>query len=301
MTSLPHSTDKLKAVLLAGGYGTRAKPFTDYFPKAMFPLDGRPVIDHIVRFLARFPSIIEIIIVCDFDRFGKQIINYFEGKDSVLGKPIKFVEDKKKGTGGSLLGVERHIGQDKYFLLWFADNLSGLKIDHMVQDYNLISSKNKEAIIGMVAIRKKRREETGRVILENPQVNSGSNNTVIRIKEFMEKHTLRLEQPEALGIYIFSKRIFEYLHKRSNEGYSSFNLSHANYTKKVHKNILNKKKKLSFSFDLSHDILSKIAGTANLFSYDIGDDIEWIDAESPAYLDRNRDIVEKILSQMHSV
>jgi mannose-1-phosphate guanylyltransferase len=274
LTSLPHSTGKLKAVLLAGGYGTRAKPFTDYFPKAMFPLDGRPVIDHIVRFLARFSSISEIIIVCDFDRFGKQIINYFEGKDSVLGKPIKFVEDKKKGTGGSLLGVERHIGQDEYFLLWFADNLSGLKIDHMVQDYNLISSINKEAIIGMVAIRKKRREETGRVILEN-QVNSGSNNTVIRIKEFMEKHTLRLEQPEALGIYIFSKRIFEYLHKRSNEGYSSFNLS--------------------------HDILKEIPGNADLFSYDIGDDVEWLDAQSLTYLDRNRDIIEKILFQMHSV
>ena len=275
MTSLSHPTYRLKAVLLAGGCGTRAKPFTDYFPKAMFPLDGRPVIDHIVRFLARFSSISEIIIICDFDRFGKQIINYFEGKDSILGKSIKFVEDKKKGTGGSLLGVERHIGQDEYFLVWFADNLSGLKVDQMIQEYNLISSKNEEAIIGMIAIRKKRREETGRVILENTdQVNSSSSNTAIRIKEFMEKHTLILEKPEALGIYVFSKRIFEYLHKRSNEGYSSFNLS--------------------------YDILKKIPGNASLFSYDIGDDVEWLDAQSLAYLDRNRDIIEKILFQMHS-
>ena len=278
MTSLPHLADKLKAVLLAGGYGTRAKPFTDYFPKAMFPLDGRPVIDHIVRFLARISSISEIIIVCDFDRFGRQIINYFEGKDSVLGKPIKFVEDKRKGTGGSLLEVERHIGQDEYFLVWFADNLSGLKIDGMIREFNLIRSKNKEAIIGMIATRKKRREETGRVILENPQVNNSgsSNNTVIKIKEFIEKHTFSLEQPEALGIYVFSKCIFKYLHKRSNEGYNS-------------------------SFDLSRDILNKIPGTANIFSYDIGDDIEWLDAQSLAYLDRNKDIIEKILFQMHSV
>jgi mannose-1-phosphate guanylyltransferase len=275
LTSLYHSTDRLKAVLLAGGCGTRAKPFTDYFPKAMFPLDGRPIIDHIVRFLAFFSSISEIIIVCDFDRFGKQIINYFEGKDTVLGKSIKFVEDKKKGTGGSLLGVERYIGQDKHFLVWFADNLSGLKLDHMIQEYNLISSKNEKTIIGMIAIRKKRREETGRVILENPQVNSGSSNIAIRIKEFMEKHTSRLEQPEALGIYIFSKRIFEYLHNRSNEGYCSFNLS--------------------------YDILKKIPDNASLFSYDIGDDVEWLDAQSLAYLDRNRDIIEKILFQMHSI
>jgi mannose-1-phosphate guanylyltransferase len=277
LISLSHSTDKLKAVLLAGGYGTRAKPFTDYFPKAMFPLDGRPVIDHIVRFLARYSSISEIIIVCDFDRFGKQIINYFEGKDSVLAKSIRFIEDKKKGTGGSLLEVERHIGKDEYFLVWFADNLSGLKVDHMIRQYNSVRSKNKQAIIGMIATRKKRHEETGRVILESPQANSSgsSNNTVIRIKEFIEKPTFSLEQPEALGIYIFSKSIFEYLHNRSNEGYSSFNLS--------------------------HDILKKIPGNANLFSYDIGDDIEWLDAESLAYLDRNRDIIEKILFQMHSV
>jgi mannose-1-phosphate guanylyltransferase len=155
LTSLPNLTDKFKAVLLAWGYGTRAKPFTDYFPKAMFPLEGRPVIDHIVRFLSRVSSISEIIIVCDFDRFGKQIINYFDGKDLVLGKSIKFVEDKRKGTGGSLLEVEGHIGQDEYFLVWFANNLSALKVEGMIREYNLIRSKNNEVIIGMIATRKK--------------------------------------------------------------------------------------------------------------------------------------------------
>ncbi|MFL6397170.1 MAG: hypothetical protein ACJ706_08435 [Nitrososphaeraceae archaeon] len=40
-------------------------------------------------------------------------------------------------------------------------------------------------------------------------------------------------------------------------------------------------------------------GNTNLFSYDIGDDVEWLDAQSLAYLDRNRDITEKILFQMH--
>ena len=37
-----------------------------------------------------------------------------------------------------------------------------------------------------------------------------------------------------------------------------------------------------------------------LFSYDIGENIEWIDIESPTYMDRNKDIVEKILLQMRS-
>jgi hypothetical protein len=106
----------------------------------------------------------------------------------------------------------------------------------------------------------------------------------------MEKQRVKLEQPEAVGIYLFSKRIFEYLHKISTEAFANFNSSYDRPTKKVRISTL----------DLSHDVLSKIPGTADLFSYDIGDDIEWLDAESPAHLDRNRDIVEKILFQMHS-
>lgn len=75
-TSLSNLTDKFRAVLLAWGYGTGAKPFTDYFPKAMFPLDESPVVDYFKILVTRF-IISEIIIVYDFDRFGKQIINYF--------------------------------------------------------------------------------------------------------------------------------------------------------------------------------------------------------------------------------
>ena len=271
----------MKAILLAGGSGSRARPFTDYAPKAMFPLDGRPIIDYLVKYIAQFSQINEIIIVCNFDSYGKQIINYFEGKQSIVGKPITFVEDKKNGTGGSLLKIEKYVIQDEYFLVWFADNLCALNIEQMVQKYHQVNMKSERTgSIGMVVVRKRRREETARVILQDS-----------KIKEFMEKERVKLEQPEALGIYLFSKRIFGYLHKRSRKGTANFNLSYDRPTKKV-----------SIStFDLSHDVLSKIAGTANLFSYDIGDDTEWLDAESPAYLDRNRDMVEKILFQMHSV
>jgi NDP-sugar pyrophosphorylase family protein len=86
---------------------------------------------------------------------------------------------------------------------------------------------------------------------------------------------VNLEKPEALGIYLFSKRIFEYLQKRLNEG--------------------------SDSFDLSYHILNQITSIDKLFSYDIGENVEWIDAESPAYTDRNKDIIERILLQMRSV
>ena len=254
----------MKAILLAGGSGSRARPFTDYFPKAMFPLDGRPIIDYLVKYIAQFSQINEIIIVCNFDSFGKQIINYFEGKQSIMGKPIIFVEDIKNGTGGSLLKIEKYVTQDECFLVWFADNFCALKIEQMIQKYHQVNMKSgRTGSIGMVVVRKRRREETARVILDDSQ-----------IKEFMEKQRVKLEQPEALGIYLFSKRIFQYLHKRLREGFANFNLS--------------------------YDILNQITNMEKLFSYDIGENIEWIDIESPTYMDRNKDIVEKILLQMRS-
>jgi hypothetical protein len=91
----------------------------------------------------------------------------------------------------------------------------------------------------------------------------------------MEKNIVELEQPEALGIYLFSTRIFQYLQEKIEEGLLSFNLS--------------------------SDILVQLPKSEILFSYDIGYEIEWIDAESPAYIARNKDIVEKILLQMDSV
>ena len=113
----------MKAVLLAGGLGSRARPFSDYCPKALIPINGRPVIDHIIRYISKFSSINEILIVCEFDSLGKQIINYFEGKESIIGKKITFVEDKKKGTGGSLLECQEKLKNDPIFLVWFSDNL----------------------------------------------------------------------------------------------------------------------------------------------------------------------------------
>ena len=57
----------MKAIILAGGKGTRGKPYTDYFPKAMIPINGKPLIDYVVKYLSfSFDFITEIIIVSDF-------------------------------------------------------------------------------------------------------------------------------------------------------------------------------------------------------------------------------------------
>jgi mannose-1-phosphate guanylyltransferase len=66
--------------------------------------------------------------VREFDSFGKQIINYFEGKEKIIGKRITFIEDKKNGTGGSILHGEENVKDDWFFLVCFADNLCSMPI-----------------------------------------------------------------------------------------------------------------------------------------------------------------------------
>jgi NDP-sugar pyrophosphorylase family protein len=140
----------------------------------------------------------------------------------------------------------------------------------------------KGAIIGMVVVRDERFEETGRVVLEKEKdcdYNIGNDNNGIApplIKEFIEKGKVKLERPEAVGIYLFNKRIFEYFHNESIETYDD-----------------------GLCFDLSHDILEQIPRTGGeLFSFNLEENIEWIDIESPAYAERHKDIIKKVLSQM---
>ena len=263
----------MKVILLAGGRGTRARPFSDFLPKSMIPIEGRPVIDHIVRYVARFEIIDEILIVCEFDSFGSQIINYFEGKDSIIRKKVSFIEDHKCGTGGAVLRAEELIknGSEPFFV-WFADNLCALNLTDLVSLYHRLKmqlERGKE-ITGIVVTRKHRYEETGRVTIQAKEYN--------KIEYFIEKPVVKLESPEAVGIYLFNKKIFEFLHQQQ-----------VSVTRIRH----------TTSFDLSHDILARLPSEgANLYSYSLDQRTEWIDIESPTYADRNIKIIGRVLDQM---
>ena len=256
--------------MIAGGSGSRAKPFSQYTPKPMISLDGRPIIDHILRYLAKFPQVESFVIVCEFDDHGKQIINYFEGKETIVGKEIVFVKDKKNGTGGAILNAETEIGRDESFIVWFADNMCALDIGSFVKQYRFLNESQKnhgKNVIGMVVTRDYRREETGRIICDPNATN--------RIMEFTEKPFTKLDLPETLGIYIFSNTLFSLITKQRDSS-----------------NIGN-------SIDLSFDILAKLPSHGfGLYSYPISNRIDWIDVESPVYAERNKELVKRILAQM---
>ena len=177
----------MKAVILAGGKGTRGKPYTDYFPKAMTPIYGKPLIDYVVKYVKSFNFIEEVIIISDFNGLGEQIKNYYGNQ-----KNITFIQDSQNGTGGDLLHIEKKLKKESEFLLWFVDNLCAIDLKKMRK---LFREKKSSACI---ATRTKRKEETGFAIVENNI-----------IKEFREKPVMKLQLSECLGIYMLTNNIIK--------------------------------------------------------------------------------------------
>jgi mannose-1-phosphate guanylyltransferase len=181
----------LKAVILAGGKGTRARPFTDYFPKALMPIHGKPLISHIVEHLSSFKMISEIVIVADLKGLGNQIAHYF-GKNEA--KKLSFVQDSSSGTAGDLVHLDMKKGEP--FVLWFADNLCALDVQKMYRHYT------KKNSLACIATRQYRKEETGFANVKDGNV-----------MQFIEKPLVKMQDCECTGIYILSGKILDMIKK----------------------------------------------------------------------------------------
>ncbi len=109
----------MKAVILAGGKGTRLRPYTYIVPKPLLPYKEKPILEHIIGQL-KATGITDIIISIGY--LGYQIRNYF-GDGSNFGVKIEYSEEKAPlGTAGCLNLVKDKI--DGTFLLFGGDNLT---------------------------------------------------------------------------------------------------------------------------------------------------------------------------------
>ncbi|MGI0081990.1 MAG: nucleotidyltransferase family protein [Nitrosopumilaceae archaeon] len=197
----------MKAVILAGGRGTRGKPFTDYFPKAMIPIDGKPLIEYVVKYVSSFGFIDEIIILADYRGLGGQIERYFENRSTISKKRFRFVQDSNGGTAGDLVHVSDHLYKNSEFLLWFVDNFGAIDLAKMYRFFKMKKS------LACVATRKYRKEETGYAVVEDGIV-----------MKFKEKPLAKLQMAECLGVYILDTKILKTI-KSKKEKRKNINLS----------------------------------------------------------------------------
>jgi NDP-sugar pyrophosphorylase family protein len=109
-----------RAVILAGGKGTRLAPYTLVFPKPLMPLGETPILEIVVRQLAR-RGFDEIILAVG--HLAQLIASYFEDGER-FGVPIRYVDEPTPlGTAGPLAGIE---GLDEPFLVMNGDILTDL-------------------------------------------------------------------------------------------------------------------------------------------------------------------------------
>ena len=98
----------MKAVILAGGLGTRLRPYTKTLPKPMLPLGGKPILEYEIEWLKK-NGIKEIVVCVSYLR--KKIENYF-GDGRKFGIKIEYaISNKPLATAGQLKTAEKFIDE----------------------------------------------------------------------------------------------------------------------------------------------------------------------------------------------
>ena len=199
----------MKAVVMAGGEGTRLRPLTSNQPKPMVPVVGKPCMEHILELL-REHGMNEVIVTVAF--LPQAIRSYF-GAGETLGMEIGYsVEESPLGTAGSVRLAAKQL--DETFLVISGDALCDLDLTALVDFHK---EKGAAVTIGLKSVENPLEfgivvtDEDGRIerFLEKPswgQVFSDTINTGIYVIEPEVLKHVPADRP-----YDFSKELFPYL------------------------------------------------------------------------------------------
>ena len=120
----------MRAVVMAGGEGTRLRPLTSNQPKPMVPVANKPCMEHIVELLKRH-GIEDIVVTLAF--LPKAIRDYF-GDGSELGVNMNYsVEQVPLGTAGSVKNAEELLGER--FLVISGDALTDFDLTAVIAEH----------------------------------------------------------------------------------------------------------------------------------------------------------------------
>ncbi len=127
----------MKAVVIAGGEGSRLRPLTVNRPKPMVPIANRPVMGHLIELLKRH-NFSEIIATLQYR--ADDIQNYF-GDGANFGIPIHYsVEPRPLGTAGSVKFADKFLDPREPFLIIAGDALTDLNLSEIVAFHNRVGA-----------------------------------------------------------------------------------------------------------------------------------------------------------------
>lgn len=178
----------MKAVILAGGKGTRLAPYTKILPKPLMPIGDMPILEILLRQMRRYDVTEAIITVGHL----AELLNAFFQKGERLGIKIGYsYEDQPLGTAGPISLIK---GLDDTFIVSNGDVLTTLNFKELV-DYH----RSKGAIATIAAHERNVKVDLG--VIET--------NSNYEITGYIEKPTYNLYV--SMGIYVFEPRILDYI------------------------------------------------------------------------------------------
>jgi len=186
----------LKAVILAGGFGTRLRPLSCTRPKILFPVVNKPLLQWTYERLAR--NKIEDAIMAVFYQTEVYIKHHRVPRSRVH---VTYSHDpmrKPLGTGGSIKRAEKRIGHDEPFIVLNGDIFADVNYAEVLQAHK------KKKAVATIAVRG----------VENPSrygvVELAPDNRITRFVEKPPPGTAPTNLINA-GVYVFSPEIFNHI------------------------------------------------------------------------------------------
>jgi NDP-sugar pyrophosphorylase family protein len=187
----------MKAIILAGGKGTRLAPYTTVFPKPLMPVDGMPILEVIVKQLAHF-HIEELIFTVSQE--SEPLLSAYFGNGSRYGVNISYsMEQKPLGTAGPLSLIS---DLPETFLVMNGDVLTTLNYQKFIQYH-----RRQRGMVTIAMNQKRIQLELGVMEFSHGH----------RLTQYIEKP--RLSYSVSMGVYIFEKKVLKWVPTR---GYLDF-------------------------------------------------------------------------------
>ncbi|GHU71031.1 glucose-1-phosphate cytidylyltransferase [Bacteroidia bacterium] len=201
----------MKAVLLAGGFGTRLSEATNLIPKPMVEIGGKPILWHIMKIYSHY-GIQEFVICCGYKQYiiKEYFANYFRHNSDItvdlFDNSIEMLDNHSENwkvtmvdtglntmTGGRIKRIQKYIGNEP-FCLTYGDGIADVNIAQTIEDH-----KKSGKYLSMMAY-----QPGGRLGVLNINDEDGT------VESFIEKPTETGTWINA-GFFVCEPQVFNYL------------------------------------------------------------------------------------------
>ncbi|MBI5502119.1 MAG: NTP transferase domain-containing protein [Deltaproteobacteria bacterium] len=180
----------MKAVILAGGKGRRLRPFSVIFPKPLAPIGDRPVIEHLIRYLARY-GVTRVTLCVDY---LSELLRAFLDSRAELRRmvEVEYVRDEQPGgTAGPIAAVA---GLDSTFLVTNGDLVTDLDLAAMLAHHRAAG-----AVLTIAAYERRTQLPYGLIEADERGI----------VRGYREKPTLSNEV--SMGVYLYEPAVLRHI------------------------------------------------------------------------------------------